>query len=152
MWILWLWRLLNYTIFILVLNFSSVCLLIFQLRYLQTLTGISAEKNSTIIFPLPIDVMSHFFTKWKGAPQIDGHKMIDCNHLRTQLDTLRHANTTKSMDISFATHKKVFFADKWNQKLYSRQERDLRSRKKCWRHFLMLYFIILTVPWWCQEF
>ncbi|KAI0243012.1 Mechanosensory protein 2 [Lamellibrachia satsuma] len=28
-----------------------------QLRYLQTLTQISAEKNSTIIFPLPIDMM-----------------------------------------------------------------------------------------------
>ena len=28
-----------------------------QLRYLQTLTHISAEKNSTIIFPLPIDML-----------------------------------------------------------------------------------------------
>ncbi len=28
-----------------------------QLRYLQTLTEIAAEKNSTIIFPLPIDMM-----------------------------------------------------------------------------------------------
>lgn len=28
-----------------------------QLRYLQTLTEISAEKNSTIIFPLPIDIL-----------------------------------------------------------------------------------------------
>ncbi|CAB4065338.1 STOM [Lepeophtheirus salmonis] len=28
-----------------------------QLRYLQTLTHISAEKNSTIIFPLPIDLI-----------------------------------------------------------------------------------------------
>ena len=28
-----------------------------QLRYLQTLTTISAEKNSTIIFPLPIDML-----------------------------------------------------------------------------------------------
>jgi len=28
-----------------------------QLRYLQTLTHISAEKNSTIIFPLPIDLL-----------------------------------------------------------------------------------------------
>jgi len=28
-----------------------------QLRYLQTLTQISAEKNSTIIFPLPLDLM-----------------------------------------------------------------------------------------------
>ncbi|XP_071745588.1 band 7 protein AGAP004871 isoform X11 [Lepeophtheirus salmonis] len=31
-----------------------------QLRYLQTLTGISAEKNSTIIFPLPIDLIKSF--------------------------------------------------------------------------------------------
>lgn len=28
-----------------------------QLRYLQTLNTIAAEKNSTIIFPLPIDMM-----------------------------------------------------------------------------------------------
>jgi len=34
-----------------------------QLRYLQTLSTISAEKNSTIIFPLPIDVLSHFMNK-----------------------------------------------------------------------------------------
>ncbi|KAL8612816.1 Mechanosensory protein 2 [Nucella lapillus] len=31
-----------------------------QLRYLQTLNSISAEKNSTIIFPLPIDLMKAF--------------------------------------------------------------------------------------------
>ncbi|CAL1268393.1 unnamed protein product [Larinioides sclopetarius] len=31
-----------------------------QLRYLQTLNTISAEKNSTIIFPLPIDFLSQF--------------------------------------------------------------------------------------------
>ena len=31
-----------------------------QLRYLQTLSGIAAEKNSTIIFPLPIDLLSNF--------------------------------------------------------------------------------------------
>lgn len=31
-----------------------------QLRYLQTLTTISAEKNSTIIFPIPIEFASHF--------------------------------------------------------------------------------------------
>jgi hypothetical protein len=28
-----------------------------HLRYLQTLTEIAAEKNSTIIFPIPIDWM-----------------------------------------------------------------------------------------------
>jgi len=34
-----------------------------QLRYLQTLTSISAEKNSTIIFPLPIDMLTNFMKK-----------------------------------------------------------------------------------------
>ena len=29
-----------------------------QLRYLQTLTGISTEQSSTIIFPMPINVAS----------------------------------------------------------------------------------------------
>jgi len=34
-----------------------------QLRYLQTLTHISAEKNSTIVFPLPIDMVSAFMNR-----------------------------------------------------------------------------------------
>jgi regulator of protease activity HflC (stomatin/prohibitin superfamily) len=29
-----------------------------QLRYLQTLVEIGAEKNTTIVFPLPLDIMS----------------------------------------------------------------------------------------------
>lgn len=31
-----------------------------QLRYLQTLNTIAAERNSTIVFPLPMELMSHF--------------------------------------------------------------------------------------------
>ena len=31
-----------------------------QLRYLQTLTEIASEKNSTIVFPLPIDLLETF--------------------------------------------------------------------------------------------
>jgi regulator of protease activity HflC (stomatin/prohibitin superfamily) len=34
-----------------------------QLRYLQTLTEIASEKNSTIIFPLPIELMKSFLPK-----------------------------------------------------------------------------------------
>ncbi len=34
-----------------------------QLRYLQTLTEIASEKNSTIIFPLPIELMKTFLKK-----------------------------------------------------------------------------------------
>ncbi|MGH0153911.1 UNVERIFIED_CONTAM: hypothetical protein FKN15_061890 [Acipenser sinensis] len=37
---------------------ESPCAL--QLRYLQTLNTIAAEKNSTIIFPLPIDMLQNF--------------------------------------------------------------------------------------------
>ena len=31
-----------------------------QLRYLQTLTEIGAEQNSTVIFPMPIDIIKPF--------------------------------------------------------------------------------------------
>jgi regulator of protease activity HflC (stomatin/prohibitin superfamily) len=31
-----------------------------QLRYLQTLTEIGAEKNTTIVFPLPVDFLAYF--------------------------------------------------------------------------------------------
>ncbi|MGB9594330.1 MAG: slipin family protein, partial [Anaerolineae bacterium] len=38
-----------------------------QLRYLQTLTEIAVEKNSTIIFPVPLDFVKAFI-------QSSGHK------------------------------------------------------------------------------
>merc|ERR1711923_405476 len=38
-----------------------------QLRYLQTLNNISAENNSTIIFPVPIDIMSIFMSPANGS-------------------------------------------------------------------------------------
>jgi len=36
-----------------------------QLRYLQTLTEIASERNSTLIFPLPIDLLTMFMKKEK---------------------------------------------------------------------------------------
>ena len=36
-----------------------------QLRYLQTLTEIATEKNSTIVFPLPIDFLKYFMEMGK---------------------------------------------------------------------------------------
>jgi regulator of protease activity HflC (stomatin/prohibitin superfamily) len=38
-----------------------------QLRFLQTLTEIATEKNSTIIFPVPIDLIKPFMEKGFGA-------------------------------------------------------------------------------------
>jgi len=37
-----------------------------QLRYLQTLTEIANEKNSTIVFPLPIDLIQMFLKRDKS--------------------------------------------------------------------------------------
>src|SRR5574340_533105 len=37
-----------------------------QLRFLQTLTEIATEKNSTIIFPVPIDLIKPFMEKASG--------------------------------------------------------------------------------------
>lgn len=42
-----------------------------QLRYLQTLNTISAEKNSTIIFPLPIDFLACFMPDKKKHRAMD---------------------------------------------------------------------------------
>jgi len=51
-----------------------------QLRYLQTLTEIAVEKNSTIVFPLPIDLIEPFFESMKrynnhhaAQEQLDAH-------------------------------------------------------------------------------
>jgi regulator of protease activity HflC (stomatin/prohibitin superfamily) len=40
-----------------------------QLRYLQTLTEIGVEKNTTIIFPLPIDVLGAWMKSLGGGTQ-----------------------------------------------------------------------------------
>jgi len=41
-----------------------------QLRYLETLTVIAADKNSTIVFPLPMDIVAPLIDALKrgGAP------------------------------------------------------------------------------------
>ena len=43
-----------------------------QLRYLQTLTEVASERNSTLIFPLPIDLISMFMNR--GASAQSGEK------------------------------------------------------------------------------
>jgi regulator of protease activity HflC (stomatin/prohibitin superfamily) len=36
-----------------------------QLRYLQTLSGIAGEKSNTIVFPLPMDLVTPFLETLK---------------------------------------------------------------------------------------
>ncbi|CAB4056838.1 STOM [Lepeophtheirus salmonis] len=53
-----------------------------QLRYLQTLNSIAAEKNSTIIFPVPIDFISH---------PISGNDTKESTYYRDQQDGLLYS-------------------------------------------------------------
>ncbi|KAM8720028.1 hypothetical protein ACLKA7_006136 [Drosophila subpalustris] len=41
-----------------------------QLRYLQTLSSISAEKNSTIVFPLPMELLTPYLAKYMPMMQL----------------------------------------------------------------------------------
>src|SRR5690554_2035407 len=42
-----------------------------QLRYLQTLTQVAGDKTSTVVFPVPVDMLAGFFEKaTKGSPPI----------------------------------------------------------------------------------
>ena len=45
-----------------------------QLRYLQTLTEVASERNSTVIFPIPIDLISMFMGGSTGAKRIRKRK------------------------------------------------------------------------------
>jgi regulator of protease activity HflC (stomatin/prohibitin superfamily) len=41
-----------------------------QLRYLQTLTEIASERSSTIVFPLPMDMVGQWFQRLAGGPPV----------------------------------------------------------------------------------
>jgi regulator of protease activity HflC (stomatin/prohibitin superfamily) len=43
-----------------------------QLRYLETLTVIAADKNSTIVFPLPLDIVGPLLEAIKAPPRTSG--------------------------------------------------------------------------------
>ena len=48
-----------------------------QLRYLQTLLEIGAEQNSTIVFPLPIDLIQPFLARaGQGAAETSGNGAV----------------------------------------------------------------------------
>ncbi|HOD66824.1 MAG TPA: slipin family protein [candidate division Zixibacteria bacterium] len=50
-----------------------------QLRFLSTLVEVSAERNSTLIFPVPIDLLTSFksFLDWNSGPKQTGAASIE---------------------------------------------------------------------------
>ena len=66
-----------------------------QLRYLQTLNGIATEQNSTIVFPLPIDLLSIF-------PKSPKNSTETVNKLLTSVSTPKtESSPKKTTHISF---------------------------------------------------
>ncbi|MGH9573337.1 MAG: SPFH domain-containing protein, partial [Candidatus Acidiferrales bacterium] len=45
-----------------------------QLRYLQTLVEIGVEKNTTVVFPLPIDIISQWLKNTGGNGRANGNE------------------------------------------------------------------------------
>jgi regulator of protease activity HflC (stomatin/prohibitin superfamily) len=51
-----------------------------QLRYLQTLTEIAVEKNSTIIFPLPLDLVAPLIQLMQRQASVPAHEPLNGSH------------------------------------------------------------------------
>ena len=63
-----------------VINRSPTAL---QLRYLQTLNFIAAERGSTIIFPIPMDVMGGMTKEWGMVRKsLQGSFLFSINSIR----------------------------------------------------------------------
>lgn len=54
-----------------------------QLRYLQTLTEISSERHSTVIFPVPIDILN-MFMQGAGGRDGGGRSRVDVKEEKTE--------------------------------------------------------------------
>ena len=93
-----------------------------QLRYLQTLNSISAENNSTIIFPVPIDIMNSFMQNSQNNPQNQQYQQFqNCQQKQTyenfQQQRLpskeQHHSVFKQFPVSKTTNKyQVSFENK----------------------------------------
>src|SRR5437870_5082256 len=59
-----------------------------QLRYLQTLTEIAVEKNSTIIFPLPLDLLTPLIQIMQRQASVPVHEPLNVNDSHTNEPSL----------------------------------------------------------------
>jgi hypothetical protein len=78
---------------------------VFQLRYLQTLNSISAENNSTIIFPVPIDILSNFMNLGNNNDQ---------NMMARQQPQPYKQNPAQNMSKVFLNSFSNYYKDKTN--------------------------------------
>ena len=70
-----------------------------QLRYLQTLNSIAAENNSTIVFPVPIDIMSQLMNTGTatGSRQSTSINMMKTGNVKTASTQTTSINMMEEM-------------------------------------------------------
>ena len=78
-----------------------------QLRYLQTLTEIGVEKNTTIVFPLPIDIINSWVQVDRGDRKI---RMASGGKRGSGRAGARRASTSSVCSADAAVFRRVFHA------------------------------------------
>ncbi|XP_023171202.1 band 7 protein AGAP004871 isoform X6 [Drosophila hydei] len=68
-----------------------------QLRYLQTLNTISAEKNSTIVFPLPIDLITYFLKTSEATTQQNAAAAVAAQQQQAQQQLMQQQQYAQPM-------------------------------------------------------
>ena len=79
-----------------------------QLRYLQTLTEIGAEQNSTIVFPMPIDIIKPFLDLMEKTGKPIGANGDGRVPLRTEFPWSREAGCRVRQEAIATQVRKVF--------------------------------------------
>ena len=77
-----------------------------QLRYLQTLTEIGAEQNSTVVFPMPIDIIKPFLElleKVRKPAPLDA-SMLPARGRDMVADPGHHTENLRSIDAVVGYH------------------------------------------------
>ena len=81
-----------------------------QLRYLQTLLEIGADQNSTIVFPLPLDLIEPFLDPGGAAQRTPTHRRVTAV-TRAQPSTGYATTTTKRVRSPDASSSKSAWQD-----------------------------------------
>jgi hypothetical protein len=74
-----------------------------QMRYLQTLTEVASERNSTIIFPLPLELLRPFLGGGQVGANTDDFKKAKPEEARSEVKPTVHPEMVNGIGASPAT-------------------------------------------------
>jgi regulator of protease activity HflC (stomatin/prohibitin superfamily) len=74
-----------------------------QMRYLQTLTEVASERNSTIIFPLPLELLRPFLGNGRDGVKADDSKNASPEDVSTEAKATAHSEIANGVGAESAT-------------------------------------------------